>query len=162
MEEAAGRTASHARASTSGHQQQQPAPGSKRGPPPGSGLEGTAQPNKKQKRAAAAAAAKAAQQQRQGGQADGADDDGAASAAAGSGAGPRLSTAVGLLEPSALAHNAKAQVLKKLPPGAKAEALDAYPPLLQVRAPCRAAPAGPGGVVVGAKGGEGEGDAGGG
>jgi hypothetical protein len=48
---------------------------------------------------------------------------------------PAMSTAVRLLDPESLAANAKAAALRRLPPGATADALQRFPPLLQVRAP---------------------------
>ncbi|KXZ53413.1 hypothetical protein GPECTOR_7g1311 [Gonium pectorale] len=57
------------------------------------------------------------------------NDDADGKKAADGGAG--MSTAVKLLDPAVLAHNARQAALKKLPPGAKADALEAFPPLVQ-------------------------------
>ncbi|GLC40197.1 hypothetical protein PLESTM_001013500 [Pleodorina starrii] len=51
--------------------------------------------------------------------------------AAGNGGKPVLSTAVKLLDPAVLAQNARQAALRKLPAGAKADALEGFPPLLQ-------------------------------
>ncbi|GFR49564.1 hypothetical protein Agub_g11611, partial [Astrephomene gubernaculifera] len=43
----------------------------------------------------------------------------------------KLSTSVKLLDPAVLAENARQAALRKLPPGAKADDLERFPPLLQ-------------------------------
>ncbi|PNH09561.1 putative ATP-dependent RNA helicase [Tetrabaena socialis] len=55
-----------------------------------------------------------------------------ATANGGAGAQPKkLSTSIQLLDPAVLAHNARQAALRKLPPGASAQALERFPPLLQ-------------------------------
>ncbi|KAG2491590.1 hypothetical protein HYH03_010157 [Edaphochlamys debaryana] len=78
-----------------------------------------------------------AKRKRGGSEADG--DEGGAAEAEGAGAegeaggkkGAKLSTSVPLLDPAALLANAKAAALRRLPQGATAAALEAFPPLLQ-------------------------------